>query len=120
MSKGGSWFAAEAARNIEDVEDERGGLDEFRNGGVGHYHVDDAFRDTLSLLVSMAVPDWMRYAPGDEENHAEIIEWLTHNWHCCEIAWSTYTGMVEAAELVVQRAIENANLFDQKERESDG
>jgi hypothetical protein len=71
---------------------------------------DQAFREVLGQLLNRTVPERFRYAPADEEQYEDLMEWVGEP---DTIFWATTTGVICAAEEIVETAIENGNIPDQ-------
>jgi hypothetical protein len=67
------------------------------------------FRDALKAIIGkyppMMVPPYSTSAMGDEV--IELQDWCADN---ARPQWATGLSMIEAAELIVDQAIENANI----------
>ena len=67
------------------------------------------FREALKILVGkyppMLVPPFSAHDMGDEVT--ELQDWCSDN---ARPAWATGLSMIEAAELIVDQAVENANI----------
>jgi hypothetical protein len=68
---------------------------------------DAAFREALEALTGVKVPKHIRYAPRDEAQYEELMELIGEP---PKVPWATTTGVICAAESVVETAVENGNI----------
>jgi hypothetical protein len=85
-------------------------LNEQRNG-MKYYESEEPFRQAIEAIVGKQCPLDLGAAKSSYELSNEINiklqDWCSLN---ARPMWATGGGIVEAADLLVERAIENANL----------
>lgn len=71
--------------------------------------------EALAMMAMAAPPDFTHghvdTSKMTDDQVDELQSWCVDH---CKLAWSTGIGMLEAAELVVREAINNANIYDPK------
>ena len=78
------------------------------------YDPEDPFRDAVRVLAGTEPPDYVRgWSSADltDEDVVALGDWLGLE-HCQRhLPWATGTGLIEAAEHLVDSALENGNLW---------
>lgn len=75
-------------------------------------YIKTPFRDALIVICGGVPPT---YAPSisnvemDDSEYTKLVEWIVN-----QVEWFTGEGVIEAAECLVQSAIENDNIRSNK------
>lgn len=70
---------------------------------------DEAFRSALSALLGVDVPETICYPPCPTQAE-ELMSLISDHHDDSRVQWSTNTAIVEAARLLVRKAIESENI----------
>lgn len=72
-------------------------------------------RDALTWLCGKRAPDYVQgydYSNLTEEQHSELQQWVVWNLDKTKIPWSTGIGLIDAAQKIVEEAVDNGNIPD--------
>jgi len=89
--------------------------------GEGFKTEDQLFREIVEQLCGVAPPDWLSLDPEVEgpanalsERQINSQDWCAMN---VPLPWMTGLSVIEAAELIIKGAAENANIHEEKDYE---